>query len=102
MGQVEISAGRELPGHADRFCGGTEEALCQSGRAVLQARAQRLCLECGYGHPLAVDGIEAADSVAEYEQPGRKSLHLVVASPLARGGSVLSDQPEWLGVPQCS
>jgi hypothetical protein len=40
-------------------------------------------LKRGYRHALTVDGIGAADRVAEHQQPRGETLHLVIPSPRA-------------------
>ena len=46
-------------------------------------------LVIGDAHPLGVRGVDAADRVADHQQPGGESRQLVVAAPTALGLSLI-------------
>ena len=97
--QAEISAGGQLPGIPNRFRGGAEVSPLKVIGSVEQAILEALGLECGDRHALAVNGIEAADRVADGQQTSRPPTHLVVSTPASGGHPMLSSFTSGLAGP---
>ena len=66
--QAEISASGQLPSIPNRFRGGAEVSPLKVIGSLEQAILEALGLECGDRHALAVNGVEAADRVADGQQ----------------------------------
>ncbi len=98
MVEGEVADRGHHPHRVGGFGGGPIHVARQVlARAVGQSPAQMTGLQRGHGHALSVGGVKAGDRVPQRENPGRKSIQLVIAAPPASGEAVESHLADGFG-----